>query len=272
VGANFDTIKTQFGGPGESAVFHLTHTFKPNLVNEFVAAYTTDHIILIPVAGGSSTGISRPSDFVMSHLFSQNDSNTLYPDLTVGGGTAGFYESAGNTPCFNSNPIITWKDNMSWVHGSHTIKMGFYLENYRKSEQFGADTQGSLTFDGGGSITTPNGLADMFLGRIHQCQEGAQAVGGVPVGGYPKGHWQMTDLEPYIQDDWKVKPHLMVNLGVRYYIYSRIHDVSRPTIDSGFLPNQYDPAKEAQLDADGHLIPGSGQVWTSAGNGLVICG
>ena len=272
-GSSFDTQKTQFGGPGESAVFHVTHTFKPTLMNEFVAAYTTDHIILTPVAGGSSTGIVRPSNFVMSHLFSQNDSNPELPDLSMGGGTQGFYESAGDyTGPYNSNPIITWKDNLSWVHGNHTTKMGFYLENYRKSEHFGADTQGSLTFDGGGSITTGNGLADMFLGRIHQYTEGTQAVNGVAVGGYPKGHWQMTDLEPYIQDDWKLRKNLTINLGVRYYIYSRIHDVSRPTIDSGFLPSQYNAANEAQLDANGNLIPGSGAVWTDYGNGLVQCG
>jgi len=275
-GANFDTIKTQFGGPGESAVFHVTHTFKPTLMNEFVAAYTTDHIILIPVAGGSSAGINRPSNFAMSHLFSQNNSNPLLPSLSVGGGTQGFYESAGNTPWYNSNPIVTWKDNLSWVHGSHTTKMGFYLENYRKSEQFGANTQGNLTFGGGGSITTGNGLADMFLGRIQQYQEGTQAVNGVPVGGYPKGHWQMTDFEPYIQDDWKVKPNLTVNLGVRYYIYTRIHDVSRPTIDSGFLPNQFSLANAPQLDANGNLIPpdasGNPFAWETYGNGLVQCG
>ena len=31
---------------------------------------------------------------------------------------------------------------MAWVHGNHTTKFGFYLENYRKNEQFGTDTQG----------------------------------------------------------------------------------------------------------------------------------
>jgi len=277
-GASFDTIKTDFGGPGESAVLHVTHTFKPSLMNEFVAAYTTDHIILIPVAGGSSAGIDRPSNFVMNHLFSQNNTNPLLPDLSICGGVGWVscdtpaFESAGNTPWYNSNPIITWKDNVAWVHGGHTTKFGFYLENYRKNEQFGANTQGTLTFHAGGSITTGNGLADVFLGRIQQYTEGSQAVNGAAVGGYPKGHWQMTDLEPYIQDDWKVTPRLTLNLGVRYYIYTRIHDVSRPTIDSGFLPNLFDPSKAPQLDVNAHLIPGSGQLWTSYGNGLVECG
>ncbi|HEV2348922.1 MAG TPA: carboxypeptidase-like regulatory domain-containing protein [Terriglobia bacterium] len=273
--ASFDTIKTQFGGPGESAVFHITHTFKPTLMNEFVAAYTTDHILLYPQAGVSSVAgsINRPSNFAVSHLFSANNSNPLLPALEMCGGTEFcFNEDAGNTPWFNSNPIVTWKDNLSWVHGNHTTKTGFYLENYRKNEQFGSDTQGDLQFGGGGNITTKNALADAMLGRVQYYSEGTQAVNGVPVGGYPKGHWQSTDLEPYIQDDWKIKPNLTLNLGVRYYIYSRIHDVSRPTIDSGFLPNQYNAANEAQLNISGALIPGSGAIWTNYGNGLVECG
>ena len=270
---NFDTIKTQFGGPGESAVLHVTHTFKPTLMNEFVAAYTTDRIILTPVAGGSSVGIDRPSGFVMNHLFSPNDTNPEMPALNVGGGTQGFGEDAGDfTGPYNSNPIITWKDNLSWIHGAHTLKMGFYLENYRKNEHFGTDTQGQLSFYGGGSITTGNGLADMFLGNIQQYTEGTESINGVAVGGYPKGHWQNTDLEPYIQDDWKVRKTLTINMGVRYYIYTRNHDVARPTIDSGFLPNLYNAANEAQLDASGYLIPGTGDIWTNYGNGLVECG
>jgi hypothetical protein len=272
-GSTFDTLKTQFGGPGESAVFHVTHAFKPTLMNEFVAAYTTDHIFLTPVAGSDSVGIDRPSNFVMSHLFSPNDSNPELPALSMGGGTPGYYEDDGNyVGPYNANPIITWKDNVSWVHGNHTTKFGFYLENYRKNEHFGTDTQGVLTFGGGGTITTTNGLADMFLGRIQQYTEGTESINGVAVGGYPKGHWQNTDLEPYIQDDWKLRKDLTINLGVRYYIYTRNHDVARPTIDSGFLPNLFSAAAEAQLNAAGNLIPSTGDIWTNYGNGLVECG
>jgi hypothetical protein len=278
-GSSYDTIKTPFGGPGESAVFHVTHTFRPTLTNEFVAAYTTDHILLYNQAADSVAGsITRPSSFVMSHLFAGNDSVTLMPALGVcnNAGPACWYEDAGNHPWFNSNPIITWKDNVAWVHGNHTTKFGFYLENYRKNEQFGTDIQGILSEYASGPVTTQNSLADLFLGRIQQYTEGTQVINGAAVGGYPKGHWQMTDLEPYIQDDWKVSSRLTLNLGVRYYIYTRIHDVSRPTIDSGFFPNQYSAANEDPLNASGNFVyPIVGSTVAGAngyGNGLVECG
>jgi hypothetical protein len=274
-GSSYDTIKTPFGGPGESAVFHVTHTFKPTLTNEFVAAYTTDHILLYNQAADSVAGsINRPNNFQMAHLFAANDTNPLLPSLSIGGGLSfSAYEDAGNHPWFNSNPIITWKDNVAWVHGNHTTKFGFYLENYRKNEQFGTDTQGIITVDGAGAVTTGNGLADLFLGRLHQYTEGTEVFNGVAVGGYAKGHWQMTDLEPYIQDDWKITPRFTLQLGVRYYIYTRIHDVSRPTIDSGFLPSQYSAANEDQLDVNGNFVyPATGATPGNYGNGLVECG
>jgi hypothetical protein len=273
--SSYDTIKTPFGGPGESAVFHVTHTFTPTLTNEFVAAYTTDHIMLYNQAADSKAmSIARPNNFVMPHLFAGNDSNPLLPAIELCGGN-GFctYEDAYLTPWFNSNPIITWKDNVAWVHGNHTTKFGFYLENYRKNEQFGTDTQGILEEYGGGPTTTGNALADMFLGRINTYGEGSQLFNGVPVGGYNKGHWQMTDLEPYIQDDWKVSSRLTLNLGVRYYIYTRIHDVSRPTIDSGFIPSQYSVAAEDPLNSSGSFVsPAIGATPADYGNGLVECG
>jgi hypothetical protein len=272
--ASYDTIKTPFAGPGESAVLHITHTFKPNLENEFVAAYTTDRILLYNQAADSVAGsINRPSNFAMAHIFPPNAGNPLLPSLELCGGLSFCTnEDAGGRPWFNSNPIITWKDNLAWVHGAHTTKIGVYVENYRKNEQFGYNNQGQLYFGGGGSVTTTNAMADMFLGRIQQYQEGTLIANGQAVGGYAKGHWQMTDTEPYIQDDWKVTPRLTLNLGVRYYFYTRIHDVTQPTIDSGFLPNLYNPANEAQLDANGNYVAGTGATVNAYGNGLVQCG
>ncbi len=284
--SSYDTIKTPFDGPGKSMVAHITHSFRPSLMNEFIAAFTVDHIALHNLAADSvAMSLNRPTDFVMSHLFAANNSNPLLPSIELCGGlNFCVAEDAGNHPWFNSNPIITWKDNVAWTHGNHTTKMGFYLENYRKNEQFGFNTQGFLYFGASGPLTTGNALADAFLGRIPQYQEGTMTFHGVPVGGYPKGHWQMTDFEPYIQDDWKVKPNLTINVGLRYYLYTRIHDVSRPTVDSGFLPNLYNPAQQDPLCGIQTTGPcatiGTGNIDTAAGlntytnfgNGLVECG
>jgi hypothetical protein len=93
------------------------------------------------------------------------------------------------------------------------------------------------------------------------------------VGGYPKGHWRMTAFEPYIQDDWKISRKLTLNIGARYYLFTRIHDVTRPTIDSAFMPSLYNPLYERQLDSGGNLIYDANlHDFTTYGNGSVQCG
>jgi hypothetical protein len=60
---------------------------------------------------------------------------------------------------------------------------------------------------------------------------------------------------------------------MRYTVNQMFHNIKdNPPIDVNFIPSQYDPNKAAKIDANGNLIPGTGQFYTSPGNGLVICG
>jgi hypothetical protein len=272
---NVDSVETQGTAPGKSVVLNLAHTFKPNLMNEFVVAFTVGHVTAIAAPGpGSPAGSpDRPATWTADNLFPSNKANPLLPGFLVGGGTPFFVAGdAWNVPYYNSNPAITLKDNAVYSRGKHTLKFGFFFEDYRRNEQFGFRTQGLMQFYPGTPVSTGNALADLDLGRMYSYQEGTQTVNGQQVGGYAKGHWQMTDLEPYVQDDWKVSRKLTLNLGLRYYLFSRIHDVSNPTVDSNFFPNLYDQAKQALLDANGNLIPGTGQTYQTYGNGLLACG
>jgi hypothetical protein len=257
-------------------VLNLTNTFKPELMNEFVVAYSVDHVSAIAAPGpGSPAGsLHKPATWSADNLFPPNKANPLLPSTTIVGGVpfGVLGASAADLPWHNSSPIINLKDNAVYMRGTHTLKFGFFFGDYRKNEEFGFPTQGLMGFFAGTPIGTGNALADMDLGLIASYQEGGQTVDGQPVGGYPKGHWQMTDFEPYVQDDWKVSRKLSLNLGLRYYLFSRIHDVSKPTVDSNFFPNLYNPAKQAQLDANGNLIPSSGQTYQTYGNGLLACG
>ena len=283
--ASYDTVKTPFGGPGKSAVLNIATSLKPNLMNEFVMGYTVDHILLYNEVGSSSVGgsiFAKDYPWTANNLFAANQANPerLLPGFWIDGGlTFSAGEGAANHPWFNSNPIIIFKDNMAWTTGRHTLKFGFFLEKFRKNEQYGSETQGFMQFDNWGQNTTGNGLADMLTGRIEYYYEGTQFQNGQLVGGYPKGHWRMTAFEPYIQDDWKISRKLTLNLGARYYLFTRIHDVTRPTIDFAFMPGLYDSRHEKLLNSDGNFdnsdaskALGYTHDFTTPGNGLVQCG
>jgi hypothetical protein len=276
--SSYDAEITNWKGPGKSAVLNVTHSFKPNLMNEFVMGYTQDVLTVLaePGPGSPAGSINKPSTWTGKNLFPANQNNPLLPSFFVQGGLP--FDFAGDAwgPWFNSNPIITWKDNVTWSRGRHMLKFGFFLEKYRKNEQFGWPTQGMMWFGDWSGVTTGNALADLFLGHMAQYLEGTITDNGRAVGGYGKGHWRMTVFEPYLQDDWKVNRKLTLNLGARYYLFTRMRDVSHPTVDAGFFPSLYDPGKEALLDADGNLVldPATGHVhdYTTYGNGLVECG
>jgi hypothetical protein len=276
--STYDTIETPDHRTGDNAVLHILRTFKPNLTNDFqVGLYSNLHTYNAIVGPSSQAGsINRPADFVMNHIYPVNDSNPLLPAVKISGSGVpfSFKMDATYVPYENAAPTYDIKDNVSWVVGRHTLKFGAYFEKYQKNQnlQTGVDTQGFLTFTSSSSISTLNPLADMFLGRIARYSESSVTVNGVPVGGYGRGYWRMTDFEPYIQDDWKVSRKLTLNIGLRYYYYVPQHDIQSPPVDVNFLPNLYDPSKQAQLDANDNLIPGSGFNYTMFGNGLVQCG
>lgn len=268
--SDIDTVKTAFAGPGKSAVVNFAHSFTPSLFSEFIMGYTVDHIDLRVQPGPTSVSgsLTRSSSFNGPHIFPSNDGNPYLPALAVCGGSQVCLGQTWWFPYgpYNSNPIITWKENMTWIKGKHTVKFGTYVERFRKNESFGGTTQGYATFASWGTTTTGNAMADLLGGVMQSYYEGNK---------YGKGYYRSTNFEPYLQDDWKVTPHLTVNLGVRYYLFTRNRE--RFLQQSGFYPNLYNPADAPLRDADGFLIPGSGTIFPSSGqftfgNGLVQCG
>jgi hypothetical protein len=273
--SDFDTVKTAFAGPGKSAVLNFAHSFTPSLFSEFIMGYTVDHIDLRVQAGPTSVSgnLERSAAFDAPHIFPSNDGNPFLPSLAVCGGSQMCHAQTWWFPFgpYNSNPIITWKENLTWITGKHTLKFGAYVERFRKNEAFGGTTQGYATFASWGANTTGNAVADMLSGVLESYYEGNK---------YGKGYYRSTNFEPYIQDDWKVTPRLTVNLGLRYYLFTRNRE--RYFQQSGFFPNLFDPARAPERDANGFLIPGSGDIFPddpvtgggifAFGNGLVQCG
>ena len=87
-----DSVETQVTAPGKSPVLNLAHSFKPNLMNEVVVAYSMDEITAIAAPGPSSPAgsLDKPAAWTAANLFPPNKTNRLLPGFLVGGGTPFF--------------------------------------------------------------------------------------------------------------------------------------------------------------------------------------
>ena len=262
--ANFGTVKSKWTSPAKSAVFHLTQAIRPDLLNEFIASFSADVNTVNNYTGFDSPAgsINKPADFSMKSIFPANQSQPKLPGIALSGGVPFDFAESTGFEFFFWDPQPAIKDNLVWTHGRHTLKTGFFLlyNHINTTTNIGLNTQGFLSFGtgNGSSISSGNALADMYLGLIANYQEYGRVVNGNLLGGAALGHWRQWDFEPYVQDDWRVTPHLTLNLGLRYSWLTAFHDTVTPTNDSLFVPSLYNPAKQAQLDSSGNLIPGSG--------------
>ncbi|MGH9431162.1 MAG: carboxypeptidase regulatory-like domain-containing protein [Terriglobia bacterium] len=262
---SFPTVTTAFGGPGTSEAAHLTASISPTLLNEFVFGYTTDHIILT-----NQGYFKRPSGFTMGGLFNNGFGGEL-PGISLGSNpAASFGEDSGfinpANPNYNSNPIYTFRDYLSKIHGNHNLTFGADFIAYQKNEQYGGapSINGFLNFSNSSGVTTGNALADMYIGAIGEYQQLNDEL---------KYYNRYKTLSPYIQDDWHVTQHLTLNLGLRMELFGTFR--SKYPNESSFSLAAYSAASAPQIDVNGNITGQAGALVPGIGNpfdGIVTCG
>jgi hypothetical protein len=252
---SFPTVQNSFAGPGIDMVANLTYAASPSLVNEFVADYTTDHITLL----NTTQGIGR-SNFTGQGFFN-NGYDGVLPWINVSGGSAygsGFSVNTGYFPWQNSNPTYTYRDSLTKTVNKQTFIFGASFIAAQKNEPAVANTQGTYTFSASSAVSTGNPFADLLAGQVASfSQTSAQ----------PKYYNRYKILEPYLQDDWRATPKLMLNLGLRISLFGTYEDISNQS--GNFEPGAWSAANAPQISpVDGSIVPGSGNVF----NGIVQCG
>ena len=293
--STFDTIQTQGFQTEYNWAGHLTHTFKPTMVNDFFYHYddkagpTQD----VPGPGWTSAVLTKPAGWQQQYFFPINGTvMPMLPGLYVSGGGVNFNQDWGTLV---PNQGLEWNeefgDTLAITKGTHNLKIGTLFTRggtHSTLVQPGTgEAEGQFTFAvSGNPITTGNAVADMELGRMSQYLETSASVDGVPIGGYFGSHWYIWRLEPYIQDDWRVNRKLTLNMGVRAFYLLPWQDQSPSwnqkirgstvSFITGFFPSLYNPAVEAPLNASDQFVPNAatGQIYDGKqfGNGLAKCG
>jgi hypothetical protein len=251
-GASFPTIQNDFSQPSTSMVARLTATASPTLLNEFVFAYSVNHLIFKNLGAWQ-----RPAGYNIG-LFQNGFGGGKLPGIQLSGGVFdSIAQDAGWVPNgpVNSNPIYTFRDNVSKIEKSHNLQFGIYVLASQKNElpQAEPSVNGFAIFDTSSSVTSGNAFADLLMGNIASFSQAS---------GQPKYYLRHKIIEPYFQDDWHATPKLTLNLGLRISIFTTSHDTKLQAYN-------FDPTKYV---FGASSINPDGSVAGDPFNGLVQCG
>src|SRR5258706_2598556 len=215
---------TSTNSPGHNYIGRFTSTLKPPWLNEAGFNYSYGAIVSDPIGLIAKTN----SPDIKPNLPFPVTLNQV-PALTFRGGPT--IQSFGPYRDFNRN--YTFFDNMTKIFGAHALKFGFVYNHYQKTENAGGGNQASFgfvssaaTIPPGGGTTFEQSFANFLPGNVANFSQ--TSIDITP-------DIQSHQTEMYVQDDWRVKPNLTVNLGVRYSLF-------RQPVDKNHLLTTFDPS------------------------------
>ena len=205
----------------------LTSVLTPALANEVRITYT-DNLTDPKVPGlPSVTSVGM------------TPANTLYlglPDITMRGPLGGFQAGNAYSDFLTGSKSYNLSDTLSWTHGRHTIRTGFFALNQRFNSSNIGLARGRLGFQS---------FSDFLLGMSAAQNGSPQGLSNIQsieanAGMGPKGNvlqlQAFRHAAGFVQEDFKASPRLTFNLGLRWE----------------YLPPAYGPAHDL------------GNVWSSA--------
>jgi outer membrane receptor protein involved in Fe transport len=134
--------------------------------------------------------------------------------------------------------INNFIDNVTKVSGKHTLKAGVYYQRASNRSNSQTNVEANIDFTSSASNPLNSGypFANALLG-VYTSYTQASAK--------PEASYYYYDLSGYIQDTWKVKPNLTLDLGLRLSHYEPYYN----SIGDGayFDPSLYDASKAPRL-------------------------
>jgi hypothetical protein len=197
--------------------FNDTHTIKSNLLNEFRFGWTSIKFFMTsidygtnPAAAVGIPGINlNEATSAMTQLAFQNIRNL---------------GANGNQPLITNQNDLAFFDNVTWIKGKHTLKMGGVL-TLRSREILNAD---SIVGNFGFNNNQTSNCAGRPAGCVINSATGFDVASFLL--GYTSGKTRnlfdaetYTEKRPefgiYVQDDFRPTPKLTLNMGLRWDVY-----------------------------------------------------
>jgi hypothetical protein len=143
---------------------------------------------------------------------------------------------------------IFLQESATWIKGDHSMKVGFKYTRDRKDQNGRTNYLGDMTFNASGNPnSTSNAFADALLGNFRTYNEASSD---------PVGFFRFNQYEAFASDNWRVRPDLSLELGVRYQFAPPIYTQANNVVN--FDPSLYDPAAAVRMNTNGTIVPNTG--------------
>src|SRR5581483_901576 len=221
-----------------------THIFGHNLVNDFRFGLLHNHAFTAAV----------PNDIP----------NFVLDDFTLGFGSDFFI------PINLTDNEYNFRNTVIWDHGRHGIKFGAEFSYQKEHGFFDATARGFYEF---ASILDLANDAP-YLQLQHIDPETGQSIVNSP---NHIRNFRRRDFAWFVQDDWKIRKNLTLNLGVRHEIFGVLKETdgkqggivlgSGPTFFNQFVNAQFGALKELYQPYYKNFAPAIGLAWDPFSNG-----
>ncbi len=214
------------------------HTLSPQTLNTFRAGFSRTRI-----GQDVEANLSRPlQTFVPGR--------DRIGNIDIGGMPRFGPQTSVNVSLIQN--VFTWEDSLELIRGRHLLKIGGLAERYR-------DNLFNPTFSLG--VFTFGGLSD-FLRNVPQ-----RFLGLTPDGALDR-YWRFTLFGFYVQDSFKFRPRLTLNLGLRYEFATQPRDIyGRDSALLRLTDTAPTPGQLYQNPTYRNLSPRVGFAWDATGDG-----
>jgi hypothetical protein len=236
----------------EGLTFAYNYVFSPKLLNEFRGGYNAQHTSETQSYATTSllaqTGLSVPQP---------DTSWSEAPQVLIGNG---FMSTGAGNPGMQRGQIIQALDNVTWTRANHSFKFGADFKRLTDHDDnvYGNYRSGWYVFDGSSKVGANIGdpYTAFLLGYPDYTEVSSTNNPTMNGMGYAYAF--------FAQDDWKITPHLTLNLGLRYELHPPIRDIHSNT--AVFQPDYNGPGTIAGSTVQGAVVVPNAQAlsYTSA--------
>jgi hypothetical protein len=211
-----------------NAALSETHSFSATTINEARFGFSGIHTGRLQPFGNDTSNI--PGQFGIQGI-PQVEGNGGLPELDFGGLSRMGGKDFLISDEFNSTVQLT--DNLTKIYKAHTFKGGVEFQHIKFSTLQPPWSRGQFNFDG--PYTSIPNINDGATGRVQllltpiaaTVPNGVNFVGGpnqVQASNIANTDDGRNYYGLYFQDDWKIKPKLTLNLGLRWDHFGQVEE------------------------------------------------